>query len=98
MANMSYFKKVLEEFVNRALTFEADSLDAISGMLNTLRTSFPTGFLFGLPEVFFDVSLLWQAGGVLENRLSRAQDQHESLPRLPSWSRARWKGPLDFQA
>ncbi|KAH3951838.1 hypothetical protein HBH98_069290 [Parastagonospora nodorum] len=95
---MSYFKILLEEFVNRELTFQADSLDAISGILTALIASFPAGFLFGLPEVFFDISLLWQAGGALHDRLSRTEDEHVYLPRIPSWSWAWWKGPLEFQA
>lgn len=35
-----------------------DSLDAFAGVLDALDASFPGGFLFVLPRVCFDVSLL----------------------------------------
>jgi hypothetical protein len=34
------------------------------GNSNRVNSIFPAGFLFGLPEVFFDGSLLWHADGV----------------------------------
>jgi hypothetical protein len=94
--NMLYFKGLVEEYVNRELTYPCDSLNAFAGVLNALEASFPTGFLFGLPEVCFDISLLWQPKGVLADRISLALAEHKPLEDLPSWSWARWKGAFDF--
>ncbi|CZR52493.1 uncharacterized protein PAC_02370 [Phialocephala subalpina] len=96
--NMLYFKGLLEEFALRELTYPCDSLDALAGVLGALEASFPEGFLFGLPEVCFDIALLWQSRGILEDRVSLAQTEGKPTRDLPSWSWARWKGPLDFTA
>ena len=94
--NMLYFKGLLEEYSLRDLTYPCDSLDALAGILGALEASFPRGFLFGLPEVCFDIALLWQLGGNLEDRIVLAKSEDKPTQDLPSWSWARWKGPLDF--
>ncbi|KAF2189359.1 HET-domain-containing protein [Zopfia rhizophila CBS 207.26] len=96
--NMFYFKSLVEEYVERELTYPCDSLDAFAGVLDALEASFLNGFLFGLPEVCFDIGLLWQPKGVLADRISLAIADSKPLADLPSWSWARWKGPFDFSA
>jgi hypothetical protein len=59
--NFSYFKHVLGDFIGRNMTYPCDSLDAFSGISKILELSFPGGILHGLPELFFDIALLWQA-------------------------------------
>lgn len=96
--NMLLFKRLVEEFVERELTYPCDSLDAFAGVLDALGASFPGGFLFGLPEICFDIGLLWQPKGMLSDRRSLAQADSKPVADIPSWSWARWKGPLDFSA
>jgi hypothetical protein len=44
----------------RQLTYPDDELAAFSGVLSTLSRTFTGGFVWGLPQMFFDVALLWQ--------------------------------------
>lgn len=94
--NMLYLKGLLEEFSLRDLSYPCDSLNAVAGILGALEASFPGGFLFGLPEVCFDIALLWQSGGILEDRILLAKSEDKPIEVLPSWSWTRWKGSLDF--
>lgn len=96
--NMLYFRGLVEEFCKRELTYPCDSLEAFGGVLATLEASFPRGFIYGLPEVCFDIALLWQARGILENRVEIAQSEGKPIREIPTWSWARWKGSLDFTA
>ncbi|PVI05636.1 HET-domain-containing protein [Periconia macrospinosa] len=96
--NMLYFKSILEVYMRRELTYPCDSLDALGGLLNVLKPSFPGGFLFGIPEVCFDIGLLWQPQDIVLDRLALARDEGKPVADLPSWSWARWKGALDFTA
>lgn len=81
---------VVGKFNARYLTFPEDVLAAFSGIQSQLHRTYPGGLLFGLPELFFDISLLWdvsyssitttrrQPSGKLEGDVSRNK--------LPSWS------------
>jgi hypothetical protein len=51
-----------------------------------------------LPEMFFDVALLWQPNGEMKRRQTGPCDSRRlfvSSPCVPSWSRAGWIGPID---
>lgn len=96
--DMLYFKSVLEDYTTRDLTYPCDSLDAFEGVLNMLRSSFPGGFIFGLPEVCFDIALLWQPHDVIIDRVILARAEGKPTASLPSWSWARWRGYLNFTA
>ena len=96
--NMLYFKGLLEEFCKRELTYPCDSLEAFGGVLAALDASFPGGFLHGLPEICFDIALLWQGRGILKDRIALAKAEDKPIRDIPSWSWARWMGPLDLTA
>jgi len=82
---MFYFKGLLEEFVIWELMYLCDSLDAFAGVLGALEASFPDSFIFGLPEVCFNISLLWQPRGVLKDRISLAIADSKPFIDLLSW-------------
>jgi hypothetical protein len=51
-----------------------------------------------LPEMFFDVALLWQPNGEMKRRQTGPCDSRRlfvSSPCIPSWPRAGWIGPID---
>jgi hypothetical protein len=50
------------------LTYESDTLNAFSGVTNALTRVFEGGFIFGLPQIFFDAALLWQPEKTLTRR------------------------------
>jgi hypothetical protein len=94
--SVRYFQNLLEKFLVRELSFPCDSLDAFAGILHVLEGSFPGGFHYGLPELFFDITLLWQPRGTLEDVKILAQAEGKPSTQLPSWSWSRWKGLVNF--
>jgi len=43
----------------RDLTFQSDAFKAFTGIMDALSPFYRSGFLFGIPELFFDLGLLW---------------------------------------
>jgi len=77
----------------RYFTYARDANLALAGLCSTLCAKYDGGFLHGLPEMFFDVALLWQPDEDLKRRSSSvasATTLPESL--LPSWSWMGWHG------
>ncbi|KAJ4115403.1 hypothetical protein NW768_011255 [Fusarium equiseti] len=87
--------RYLETYNRRLLTFEEDALPAISGLLSVFSRSFEGGFLYGIPEMFFEHSLGWR---VLFDNLERRSPSGRPVESqfassgLPSWSWLGWKG------
>lgn len=87
--------KMVNSFNQRQLTYEEDSLSAFSGLASAMSLSFVGGFLCGLPELFFDIALLWQPDGELRRRRNTSSEAAFSFAQsstLPSWSWAGWAG------
>jgi hypothetical protein len=82
--NLDQYMLLVCAYNSRQLTFEKDVLAAFKGVTNVLSRTFKGGFLCGLPEMFFDVALLWQPQRPLKRRAG-----------LPSWSWVGWEGKID---
>ncbi|KAH9877771.1 hypothetical protein J1614_002988 [Plenodomus biglobosus] len=81
--DVSLLKQLLDQYLYRTISFDADAIVAFSALLQHLESSsMPSGFLWGLPRSDFRNSLLWVGGH--ERRSSLNND-------LPSWSWAGWK-------
>ncbi|KAL1639375.1 hypothetical protein SLS58_007956 [Diplodia intermedia] len=95
---LNVYSDMIQDFNRRQLSFPEDCLSAVAGMLSCYTKAFKGGFLCGLPEMFFDVCLLWQPAGDLERRVpSNASTLSPAAePCLPTWSWAGWHGPVDF--
>ena len=94
--HLGHLKKLLEKFMVRELTYPCDSLDAFAGIFKSMENAFPGGFHYGLPELYFDISLLWQPAGILKDRIILSEEARKPIMELPSWSWARWQGPIDL--
>lgn len=94
----SYLGRYFNEYNQRSLTFEEDALPALSGLLSVFSRSFEGGFLYGIPEMFFEHSLCWRASGTkgLQRRMasSRPIETRFEYSDLPSWSWLGWKGSV----
>jgi hypothetical protein len=93
-----YFTFV-EDYCGRKLTFAGDALAAFAGVTETLSHVFHGGFHFGLPEMFFDVSLLWLRGRHAHCTRRVVLDAKEKMNTLPSWSWMGWEfseGTIDL--
>jgi len=91
--DLDVWSSMVQEYNQRNLTFHTDAYDAFSGVLNIFETSFPGGFFYGLPELFFHHAILWQPLGTMERR--GPESRRFDLNGLPSWSWLHWKGKLN---
>lgn len=91
--DLEYWSDLVESYNTRSLTFESDALDAFAGVAEALTHVFPGGFYCGLPEMFFDIALLWQPRSRVRRRNGRAKESGAGS--LPSWSWAGWASEID---
>ncbi|RKL16691.1 hypothetical protein BFJ70_g14979 [Fusarium oxysporum] len=94
----SSLRRYLDEYNQRSLSFEEDALPALSSLLSVFSRTFECGFLYGIPEMFFEHSLCWRASGTkgLQRRTasSRPIESRFESSDLPSWSWLGWKGSV----
>lgn len=90
--DISHFTRVATEYSQRRLSFDDDILHAFTGVTTVLNQSFHSGFHYGLPEVFFDASLLWESDWTRRDPPQIRKTQKLSLP---SWSWVRMKGSIN---
>jgi hypothetical protein len=81
---------LIEQYTYREMTKDSDILNALGGLLHIFRQFFKFPMRYGLPEILFDVALLWQPTEVLEVREAEGE-------LLPSWSWAGWKGRVKYE-
>ena len=86
---------LVTSYLSRRLTYEEDILRAFSGVSSALADSMSEGFLFGLPQQFFDAALLW----VPTEHLRRRKDDRSGVAshNFFSWSWAGWVGGIENQ-
>ena len=83
------------------LRYPEDALPGIIGLLSVMSRSFDGGFLYGIPEMFFDRALAWRPYWPHTEIQRRIQSDRPELARLPhshlpSWSWIGWKGMVDL--
>lgn len=83
------YNDLVEDYSTRALSYDEDSLNAFSGILEKLREgNLPSGFLWGIPRNGFKISLLWNHVNLLYPVRRRRG--------FPSWSWAGWEGKISY--
>ncbi|KAF2648905.1 HET-domain-containing protein [Lophiostoma macrostomum CBS 122681] len=90
--DMRRYGHLILEYNQRRLTHDSDALAAFIGVIGAFDPYFQGGFLQGLPELYFDVALLWQPLGSSRRRVSE-----KSSDLMPSWSWVGWEGRLDLR-
>lgn len=88
---------IIDGYNTKNLTFEEDALPAISGLLSLMSRSFTGGFLYGMPEMYFEQCLEWRPywdHSNLKRRVSSDRSAANKLGpcELPSWSWVGWQG------
>jgi hypothetical protein len=91
--NLHCWRKLVEKYRRRKLTYDSDVLDAFAGVTAALRQAFPGGFLYGLPEMFFDLALLWQPQ--IMTPTEKVETFKFRNSGFPSWSWAGWNSKID---
>ena len=87
-ANISAYRRVVQVYTSRHLTFSSDILLAFKALEARFQPLFRSDFLFGLPRSELDSQLIWQPGAPLKRR----RDPDTNLPIFPTWSWAGWVG------
>lgn len=93
---LSSLSNIIGEYNDLELRYDEDALPGIVGLLSVLSRSFCGGFLYGIPETFFDRALGWRpfwSHTQMARRRSSDRPSHlKSGSSLPSWSWVGWKG------
>ncbi|KAK3381933.1 heterokaryon incompatibility protein-domain-containing protein [Podospora didyma] len=91
---------LLNSYNYRNLTHDEDAFPAIAGILALLSRQFAGGFLYGLPEMSFDMALAWFPGFLGGMRRRTASSSRQSVlaypSGLPSWSWLGWAGGFEM--
>lgn len=89
---------IVHFFNRRTLGFDEDVFNAFSGLHMYMNRIFPSGLVMGHPELFFEISLCWDAGENLRRRkVSEVYNGDPVRDRLPSWSWMGWQGEIYFR-
>ncbi|KAI0876682.1 heterokaryon incompatibility protein-domain-containing protein [Hypoxylon argillaceum] len=83
--------EILAEFQRRELTYDSDALASITGLLSVFSRTFSGGFLYGLPEKFFDSALGWRASFHRRRHNVSPGSSRLGPSGLPSWSWIGWE-------
>ena len=97
------YRKLVEKYTLRKLSYESDILDAFSGLFAVLNEYFESDIISGLPASVLDLVLLWAPAARLPRRgckLLTVENKDFDLGQVnrnfPSWSWAGWTGPIDY--
>jgi hypothetical protein len=91
---INLFLPIVDEYLERDLTYPEDRLRAFAGMLRALESNFDGGFVCGLPVLWLDAALLWQPYDVDKSCYPR-QSVGQLHSKIPSWSWAIATGRLE---
>ena len=89
-ATFKQYAKLIAQYTHRQMTNDGDILNALGGLLHIFRQFFKFPMKYGLPEILFDVALLWQPAEKLVQRRAGGS-------KFPSWSWAGWKGRVRYE-
>ena len=91
--NLRGYGELVSVYNHKDLSHPEDATAAFAGVTTQLSRTYSSGFNCGLPEMFFDVALLWQPWRTVKRRISTGTRSTNSC--LPSWSWAGWQGEVD---
>lgn len=95
------FERLVQDYTDRALSFQGDALDAFSAILRQAQEMTHETFLWGIPSCRFELGLCWEPRHGLERRLCLTTLPVESVERrhvpFPSWSWMGWKGGVSLK-
>ena len=90
--DLDRWTELVENFNTRKLTFDEDVMDASAGLTSIFDGRFSGGILWGIPEMFFDICIIWRPQEVLRRR--RAYNHALLAESLPTWSWVAWEGMI----
>jgi hypothetical protein len=94
------YRKLVDEYSARTLSFPSDGLDAFAGILHHFERQADRTFLWALPVAFLSTALTWpcepSAKRRTDLRILRSEDGTTTLCRFPSWSWVGWIGKIYY--
>jgi len=93
------FSTHVAKYTLRTFSFESDTLNAFSGIMQHLSKSQRLSQICGIPLVIEIASLPERNRSICKSLLwfhTEMHAQHSRKPRFPSWSWAGWNGAVDF--
>jgi hypothetical protein len=94
--DMFRYARLVSLYNRRALTYPEDIFDAFRGILLLLSRSYTGAIISGLPEMFFNSTLLWQPWFPMTRRHPKGQSKEDAV--LPSWSWMGWSGDMGSES
>lgn len=91
--SLDFYRNLIFSYTSRAFTKDADVDAAFRGMATALKSTFPGGFIQGLPRVLFDRCLLWNSTDSNFQRRTTSSSGSSAF-RPASWSWMGWKGKI----
>lgn len=85
------FMKLVEEISSRDMSWAADILSSVRGVLNAIALARFEVYVCGLPASMLEWALLWQPNGPHERRTNT----YDGFP-FPSWSWIGWVGKIKY--
>ncbi|KAK1718440.1 heterokaryon incompatibility protein-domain-containing protein [Colletotrichum lupini] len=97
MPNLDSLANIVVDYNPRALTYDEDALPSISGLLHVISRCFSGGFLYGIPEMYFEAALGWTPYWCHTDLRRRTVSDRPTASQLgpcglPSWSWVGWEG------
>lgn len=86
-ATFREYAQLIRQYTKRQQSHNADTLNAIAGLLHVFETCFKGPMRQGLPQVLLDAAVLWRPAERLERR---------DCTSISSWSWAGWKGEIKY--
>ncbi|KAL8914137.1 MAG: hypothetical protein Q9172_007147 [Xanthocarpia lactea] len=96
------YARLVESYIQRAMTYPTDVLPAFSGMSQILHAVCAWKIFNGLVEDVIDLSLLWRPYGAAKRRFKSNGDpnqkqQGEGDRCLPTYAWCAWLGPVTYE-
>ncbi|KAG0624160.1 hypothetical protein M758_3G228400 [Ceratodon purpureus] len=96
------YRKLVEVYSVRKLTYEKDGLDAFAGILQHFEKQAGQNFLWALPASLLSTAIMWPCELSATRRLDsctlRSEDGTVTRCPFPSWSWVGWVGEVVFVA
>ena len=94
---LSTLSEIIQRYNRRKFTFPEDGFSAFAGIQTMLHRTYPSGLIYGHPELFFDIAINWHPIEPVTRRIGSAMSRLGKVSGpLPSWSWLGWAGEIVF--
>lgn len=92
---LSNISSITMVYNKKKFTFPEDAFSAFAGIQTMLHRTYPSGLIYGQPELFLDVAINWHPVETVTRRIGSAMSRVGKVSgTLPSWSWLGWAGKI----